>query len=55
MKGLILGSFEVVNSGPGEDEEEDREEPISMWSVPLRPQVVYSGATPLGGAALLKG
>lgn len=52
MKGLIQGSFEVVNSEPGEDEEE---EPISMWSVPLRPLVVYSGATPLGGAALLKG
>lgn len=55
MKGLIPGNFEVVNSDPGEDEEEDREEPISMWSVPLRPLVVYSGVTPLGGAALLKG
>lgn len=52
MKGLIRGSFEVENSGPGEDEEEDREEPISIWSVPLRPPVVYSGATPLGGATL---
>lgn len=55
MKGLIRGSFEVVNSGPGEEEEEDREEPISMRSVPLRPPVVCSGATPLGVAALLKG
>lgn len=50
MKGLIPDNFEVVNSDPGEDEEE---EPISMWSVPLRPPVVYSGVTPLGGAALL--
>lgn len=55
MKGLIPGSFEVVNSDPGEDEEEEREEPISMWSIPLRSPVVYSGATPLGDAALLKG
>lgn len=44
-----------MNSHPGDDDHEEREEPISIWRVPLRPPVVYAGATSLGGAVQFKG
>lgn len=35
MKGLILSGSRVVNSDEGEDEDEEREQSISNWRVPL--------------------
>lgn len=37
MKGLILSGSRVVNSDEGEDEDEEREQSISNWRVPLCP------------------
>lgn len=49
MKGLILSGSRVVNSDEGEDEDEEREQSVSNWRVPLCPPVLYVGTTWLGG------
>jgi len=49
MKGLILNGLRVVNSDEGEDEDEEREQSVSNWRVPLCPPVLYVGTTWLGG------
>lgn len=56
MKGLILSGSRVVNSDEGKDEDEEREQSISNWRVPLcpPPPVLYVGTTWLGGGVLLK-
>lgn len=54
MKGLILSGSRVVNSDEGEDEDEEKEQAISNWRVPLCPPVLYVGTTWLGGGVLLK-
>lgn len=54
MKGLILSGWRVVNSDEGEDEDEEKEQAISNWRVPLCPPVLYVGTTWLGGGVLLK-
>lgn len=54
MKGLILSGSRVVNSDEGEDEDEEKEQAISNWRVPLCPPVLYVGTTRLGGGVLLQ-